>query len=158
MSELDATAFHEAERRIRRVDELVEGMAEVAIDDMAAVALANVRRRRGRHRVTGKGERLVRLQSTGSGDGRRARIHAGGRVAHLIAGGTRAHVIRPVAARALAIGGVGRGFAAAVRHPGTRADPFVAKGIEDSRGAVAAITDTAGDELAVDVAHKIGRR
>jgi len=157
-SELDAAAFSEAARRLRAFGDDVEAAAENSVDDMGAAVLVNVRRRRARHRVTGKGERLVTMEARGSGDGRVARVHAGGRIAHLITGGTRAHPIRPVRARALAFVGPARGFAASVRHPGTRPDPFVARGVDDSRDEVATITDTAGDELAAELAHDIGRR
>jgi len=157
--QLDADAFADAAARLRSVgDKTIGQAAELVVDDMAGAVLANVRRRRGRHRVTGKGERLVTVKATGSGDGRVARVHAGGRIAHLIIGGTRAHPIRPIRARALAFVGPARGFAASVRHPGTRPDPFVARGVDDSRAEVATITDTAGDELAAELAHDIGRR
>lgn len=157
--ELDGSAFGAAAASLRRVagDEL-EAAAETTVDDMAAAVLVNVRRRRARHRVTGKGERLVSVHGHGSGDGRVARVHAGGRVAHLITGGTAAHPIRPHRAHALAFAGPARGLVASVRHPGTRPDPFVARGVDDSQGAIASITDTAGDELAAELAHDIGRR
>lgn len=158
MSAMDGSAFRDASRRLADVGELVDAAAGDVVDDFAAAALDNVRRRRARHRVTGKGERMIGIRATGSGSGRVARVHAAGKVAAILAGGSRAHVIKPVAGRALQLVGTSRGFAAAVRHPGTRADPFVEKGIDDTRADTESITDAAADELAVDVARKIGRR
>jgi hypothetical protein len=156
--ELDAAAFAAAGRQARRIGELVEAMAESTVDELGVIALANVKRARGRRRKSGRGERMITLRSSGSGAAETARVHAGGRVAPILAGGSRAHVIRPHAARALTVPGAARGFAAAVRHPGTRPFPFVAIGLEDTRGDLARITDDAGDELAADIAHRIGRR
>lgn len=158
MSELDGSAFRDASRRLRDVGDLVDATAGDVVDDFAAAALDNVRRRRARHRVTGKGERMIGIRTVGSGATRVARVHASGKVAAIIAGGSRAHAIRPVAARALQMPGTSRGFAAAVRHPGTQPDPFVAKGIADTRPELESITDAAADELAVAVTRKIGRR
>lgn len=150
-SEFDAAAAFLRDDAARLIDSAAAG----TVDDVGSLALVNVRRRRARHHVTGKGERFVTLRTQGAGAHHTATVHAGGQVAPLIAGGTRRHVIRPHGAHALALGGGARGFAASVRHPGTRADPFVHKGITDTRQQAGRITDQTGAELVADLARAV---
>lgn len=156
---IDGRPFTAAAARIRTLGDQVDQVADDTLEAIGVVVQDNVQRRRARHRVTGKGERLVSVHSTGSGSARQVRVHAGGRVAHLIAGGTAPHRIRPIRGHALALerNGALVGFADVVRHPGTRADPFVAEGIADSSGDVDSITAGAARELVDDLARDIGR-
>lgn len=156
--EIDTSEFDAAAAGLAGAHELVNRLAGAAVDDMAEAALVNVRRRRAAHRVTGKGERMITLRETGAGANRRAVVHAAGQVAPLIAGGTRRHIIRAAAGHALAFAGPARGFAANVRHPGTRADPFVHRGLEDTRPRVRQITDTTATRLASGLADELGGR
>lgn len=153
---VDASEFNEAADELGRFGPELGKVAGDTIDDMAGAVLVNVRRRRARHHVTGKGERMITVRASGSGAHREARVHAGGKVARILVGGSRAHVIRPAAGHALRMTGPARGFAAAVRHPGTRPDPFVAEGVDDSRARIDTITDQAGAELVAELAHEIG--
>jgi len=58
--------------------------------------------------------------------------------------GTRAHTIRPKKARALAFKKGGKMiFARGVRHPGTKAQPFMANAVDAGRGAINSIFLTA---------------
>lgn len=153
---IDGAAFAAAARRLEaEAPAAIDRAAERSVDELAELTLAAVRVRRARHRVTGKGERLVGIRATGSGSHRVARVHAAGRVAHLITGGTRAHAIRPHRADALRIRGAARGFAAAVHHPGTRADPFVAEGIADARGDAHRVVDDAARAIVRDLGDEL---
>lgn len=153
--DVDGAAFARAAKALAKLD--MGPVAASTIDDIATVVQANVRAARRRHRVTGKGERLVSVHATGQGKNRVARVHAGGRVAHLLTGGTAPHVIRPLSGRAIPLAGRPGSFAAAVHHPGTRPDPFVAAGVAASQGEIRAIADAAVDELAHDLTTAIRR-
>jgi hypothetical protein len=50
------------------------------------------------------------------------------------------------------------GFARAVHHPGTRADPFVADGVADARRELEGDFSKAGDRLASNLAKSMTRR
>lgn len=152
MSAIDATSFRAAESGLERFDEQLAGVAEATLERMADAAAEGVRAARRRHHVTGKGERLVSVRSSGAGTRRTLRVHAGGRVAHLLTGGTRPHPIRALEGRALRLAGSTRPFAAAVRHPGTRADPFVARGVAAARPDIDRLVAGAADELVADLA------
>jgi hypothetical protein len=154
---LDTSSMTRAAKRLRKVELVLAPVAEATVDDFAAVVLINVRKRRLRHRGTGKGARMVNVRAKGRGLARVARVHASGRVAPIIAGGSRPHMIRVGPGEAIPLYG-GSLFAASVQHPGTRADPFVHKGIRDARAQVQKITDDAARELAADVAHELRRR
>ncbi len=112
----------------------------------------NVRARARRHRRSGVMERRISVKVSGTGIRQEVRVHAGGKVAHLVIGGTRPHRIvapgRPIPLE-------GRRFAQSVRHPGTRADPFVALGVADSTADIAAGLEDAGGVLVRDLARRI---
>lgn len=150
---IDATEVRAAQHGLDRFDDRLGRVAGRSVDVIAADALVNVRRRRARHRVTGRGERMIELRAHGTGTARTATVEAHGYVAAILAGGSRGHVIRARNARALYLGA--RGFAASVRHPGTRADPFVAKGLADTRAAIERQTRGAADALAAELADEL---
>jgi hypothetical protein len=133
---------------------------EPAIRKAATAVQQAVRAAARPHRRTGKLERFVSVTGGGTGLETELRVHAGGRVAHLITGGTVPHDISAVRSRALPIAGVGGavGFAATVHHPGSRADPFVARGVAASEREVSQITDRATRELAHDLAESMTGR
>lgn len=156
-AELDATAFRLAAAALEDAGDAIDDVAGDVLGDVALAVQANVQAARRRHRRTGKGERLVSVRSSGSGASRVLRVHAGGRVAHLITGGTAPHSIRPLARRALSLAGGLQPFAASVRHPGTQADPFVARGVAASRDEVDRLAAAGAAELADDLATVIRR-
>lgn len=115
-----------------------------------------VRQAGGRHRGTGKMLRNVRARATGSGTATRVHVTTGGSVAHLIVGGTRGHFISPTRGRALVLaGGELRSLA---HHPGTRPDPFVARGVADAADELDRIYRDLGDAIVADLAHELDRR
>lgn len=153
--DVDATELKHAAAVLEAARPIIDHAGAETVDAIGDLALINVRRRRARHHVTGRGERFITLRTEGSDANHRATVHAAGRIAPLIAGGTRRHVIRPHGAHALRMASGPRPFAANVRHPGTRADPFVHEGITDTRQQVARITDQTGAELVADLARAV---
>lgn len=146
----------------RRHFERVAGdHVEPALEAAGATAQEHVRQAARRHRKTGKLERFVKVRSSGHGLEATVDVHASGRVAHLITGGTGPHDIAPVRSRAIAMtspGGDLVGFAATVHHPGTRPDPFVARGIEASGRDVERIVHAAGDRIVGDLSKQMTSR
>ena len=157
-SPIDARDFAAASSALAHFDDQVDLVTDDTLEAIGETVLEHVRTARRRHRVTGKGERLVSLKSTGSGVARRIRVHAGGRVAHLLTGGTAPHRIRPLHRKALQLGLAGRPFAAVVAHPGTRADPFVARGVAAAMGEIDQLAAAGARELATQLSDEIGRR
>lgn len=155
---IDARDFAQAAdalepRALRRTEGKVIGPA---IARTAETVQRHVRAAARRHRRTGKLERFVSVTGGGQGLDTELRVHAGGRVAHLIVGGTAPHEISAIRSRALPIAGPSGSvsFAGAVRHPGTRPDSFVARGVAAAEHDVRQITDKA----ARDVAHELAQR
>lgn len=143
--------FSQASAAFRELDDLsapILADAEVRIGDDLVDAITQ---RARRHRRTGRMERGIKATVDGHGLKQTVRIHAGGPVAHLIIGGTRPHRIA-APTRPIPLGG--QRFAASVRHPGTRADPFFAAAVDASAGDVATALDTAG----ADLVHRLARR
>jgi hypothetical protein len=132
-----------------------------AIEASGTAVQEHVRRAASAHRRTGKLEKFVGRKVAGRGLATTVDVHASGRVAHLITGGTAAHDISPIAARAIsmtAAGGALVGFAGSVHHPGTKADPFVARGVADAAADVARIVDAAGTAIVRDLARAMTSR
>ena len=137
LADLQADVSRLETRRVRELDDAAEAGAEHVRDAVA--------RRAGRHRASGRMARQVKVIARADG----LAVHASGRVAHLITGGTAPHTIRSHG-RALELrsaGGGLRGFAEVVHHPGTRADPFVARGLEDALPDVDRELEHAGDRI-----------
>lgn len=137
-------------------DRLAGPVAEDGVQAIADAARTRVRAAARRHRRTGKMESRVTIRATGDGIHTTARVHAGGR-APIIVGGSRPHLIRPVRAHVLAISGPGRitGFAAMTHHPGTRADPFVMRGLAAADADIEAIVTDEARELLTDLTRRI---
>lgn len=153
-TDIDATDFRVAAAALEHFDDHVDDVADPVVDGIGDTVLEHVRQARRRHHRTGKGERFVTLQAKGAGVHRVVRVHAGGRVAHLLTGGTRPHTIR-ARTHALPIaphGGQAVAFAASVRHPGTKADPFVARGVAAASADIDRLAAAGADELARDLA------
>lgn len=152
---IDTDAVAELAAELARdTDAEVGRTAEDLVRDTAGEALAAVRRGARRHRRTGRTEDSIAVAVTGSGDATRAVVTAGGATVFLV-GGTRAHTIEPLAGRVLAFSGPTTGFAAHVRHPGTDADPFIARGMRAITGELDTITDTAAARLADRLADRL---
>lgn len=140
---------------LRHLDPVIGTVAAATTLDMGRAAEARIRARARRHRRTGGMDRRLRLTTTGHGIGQRVTVHAGGKVAHLIVGGTRRHRIT-AHGRPLPIGGAGvRRFAESVQHPGTRPDPFVARGYADARGEIRSELAGAAQDLARAAARAV---
>jgi hypothetical protein len=112
------------------------------------------------HRRSGRMAGQVRRSLAGAGVGTVATVTAGGLEARLLTGGTRPHAIAAVRAGALAIRGAGSlsGFASSVRHPGTRPDPVVARGLAAAARDIDTTIDRTADELADELADVAGGR
>ena len=144
-AQLDAAEFHD----------LAGDIIGPQLDELGDVIAANVRTAARRHRRTGAMEGTIRARRSGSGFGELVDVTAGG-PANMIIGGTRPHEIRPLAGRALPLAGKPGSFASLVHHPGTRPDPFVARGVQASAGDVAATLDRAGAQLVDRLAADLG--
>lgn len=160
---INADDFAQAARSLepRALERVAGPHIKHAIDRSGSVIRDQVRSAARRHRRTGRLEGQITAKSTGTGFGAEATVHAGGPVAHLIVGGTAPHEISPVRSRAIAmtrVGGELVGFAGAVHHPGTRADPFVARGVAAAERDVARIVNAAGDAITADLAHHMTSR
>lgn len=160
---IDRNAFKPAADALApRAFEKVAGRhVEKAIDASGSTVQEHVRRAASSHRKTGRLERFVNRKTAGRGLEATASVHASGRVAHLITGGTAPHEISPIASRAIAMAtasGELVGFAGSVHHPGTRADPFVTRGVADAAGDVARIVDAAGTAIVRDLARSITKK
>lgn len=132
--------------------------AEQLVRADTADALEAVRLAASRHHRTGRLERGIQASVTGAGFKAEGTVAATSSDAHFILSGVRAHTIRPLAARALALlgGSLGaRAFAGSVRHPGSRPDPFVDRGLASARTALDANLDRSAEQLAEDVAARI---
>lgn len=133
-----------------RSDDVLGAVAEAAIGEMAVALQASVRQAASRHRRTGELDRRIRLvDDHPAGISSSAELRVIGRVAPIIIGGSRSHVIGPRRAGALAFAGPPHGFASRVNHPGTRPDPFFARGVTQARADIDRITDASAD-LAAD--------
>lgn len=146
-----------------------------------------VRAQAASHRRTGKMAGRIQYSKTGFGLDTIVKVRAGGPVAHLVEGGTRAHEIRAGkgsgqlggAGQALTIRGAGsvnsrwsgggskavRGAGAdvlavrnVVRHPGTRAEPFFARGVADARDEVQQLVDAGAATMANNLAFRMSRK
>lgn len=154
---IDASEFRAAAAALEdAADRILGNVAEDTIDRMADQVEAKVRAQARKRSRTGRMARNVRqLETVEAGFGSRATVKATGMVAPIIIGGSVPHAIRPLRARALGpLAGNGPApFAAGVRHPGTRPDPFFARGVRDAD--VDTIIDRsaarAADELAAAV-------
>lgn len=153
---IDTSDLSAAAHELRDFGREAGAVLEVTTDAEGELVADAVRARARRHTASGRMARQVSAKSSGRGAHRRVTVHAAGRVAHLITGGTRAHPIRPLRADALRMAGVGRGFAEAVRHPGTRADPFVDRGLDDSRPELARLDGLAADKINRELANDVG--
>ena len=147
----------------------------------------HVRAQAASHRRTGKMAGRVQYTKTGFGLATVVKVRAGGPVAHLVEGGTAGHEIRAGkgsgqlggGGHALTIRGSGsvnsrwsgsgsravRGAGAdvlavrvAVRHPGTRADPFFARGVADARAEVQTLVDAGAATMARNLAFRMSRK
>lgn len=80
------------------------------------------------------------------------------RYARFIHSGTRPHIIAARRRQALRWrAGGGWRFAKRVRHPGTKADPFLYAALDNSRAAIDAIFERYTDKTLEEVARDIGR-
>lgn len=133
---IDVTEFTAAAATLEgQADRILGNVAEGAVEGIADAVEAKVRTQARRHSRTGRLVRNVRqLEAVDAGFASKATVKATGMVAPIIIGGSRPHAIRPI--RAHALGPLtGRGpapFASGVRHPGTRPDPFFARGVRDA--------------------------
>lgn len=130
----------------------IDHAMDPAIAELGRDIQRNVRDAGRSHRRTGRMEAAVTVGSAGPGGG--IEITAGP-PANLIVGGTRAHEIR-AHGHALRLDGASIPFAGVVHHPGTRADPFVARGIDRSGPDIADALDTAGAEIVHTLAAALG--
>jgi hypothetical protein len=146
----------------------------------------HVRNRAAPHRRSGHMAGRVQYKRQGVGVGTTVTVYAGGPVAHLLEGGTRPHEIGLGKAagqlggsgKALTIRGSGsvnsrwagagskgvRGAGAdilavrtGVHHPGNRAVPFFADGVDDSEAEVQGIIDRGAATMANNLAFHIER-
>ena len=160
---IDARDFKAAADALERqaFGELAGDVLGPTLTDAGDLVTSAVKARARRHRRSGRLEAQISSTTVGDGLDTRIRVRAGGRIAPIIVGGSRPHEIRAVRSRALrmlAPGGRLIGFARAIRHPGTRPDPFVAEGIADARGDISAEVDRAGDRLVSELAGSMTRR
>lgn len=124
-----------------------------AIRKMANAGRREVRAAMRPHRRTGKMAGKVRNWIDGYGIETVAKVKAGGTVVHLIVGGTAPHELRPSEKRAMTIRAPGRAGAVVavrrgpIRHPGTRPDPVVERGIEAAMPELGRIMDATTVDL-----------
>lgn len=157
--DIDTRDLVAAAAALERFDELAGDVAAPTLDDAGGQALEAVRSRAGRHRVTGRMQSQIRLERTGDGIRHEVTVRAGGPMARIVAGGSVAHEIKPIRARALALhGAVRHPFAARIRHPGTHADPFVERALDDAIPEIDRTVDSAADRLAGQLADTMTRR
>lgn len=145
LRELDSVAALELERAERRIGEVVAD---------------NVRVAARRHRRTGALEKGIGVTVRGKGKAAVVTVTSAAPESNLVAGGTRPHTIRPIRSHALAIQPEGAivGYAAVVSHPGSKADPFFAAGVDASAGEIQQITADAADAIAGELVTRIKRR
>lgn len=124
--------------------EIVDATLEDLARKVGDVVRDSIRKSAGRHGLASS----VVVHTSGRGAGIRVLVAAEGRLVHLIVGGTRPHEIRAIGDHALAIGSGPTPFVHSVRHPGTRPDPFVARGVELAAPAIASIMQSAAGDLA----------
>lgn len=95
-------------------------------------ARRNIRARAKPHKRTGRMADHVRTRFRGRGMDQVGGVRATGSGSNLIVGGVKPHRIAG-SLMPMWKGGSIEGFSRAVEHPGFAADPFVDKGIEDTR-------------------------
>jgi bacteriophage HK97-gp10 putative tail-component len=157
---IDATELRAAAKALRALDEAAAPALEKAERAIGPVVADNVRIAARRHRRTGALERSITVQVRGKGAATQVSVHAGGASAHLVAGGVKRHRIRALPGHALAFERAGSvtSFAAAVEHPGFKAHPFFAEGVEASAAQIDKITAQALDATAGELATRMRRR
>jgi uncharacterized protein (DUF1501 family) len=154
--EVDARDFRAAAVALGSFDGIVDDVIGPTELRAGEVLEAAIRSAGSRHRATGKMLRNIKARPVGSGVGTRVRVTTGGSVAHLIVGGTRGHFISPTRGRALVLaGGELRSLA---HHPGTRPDPFPARGIADAADELDRIYTDAGAAIVDQLADELKRR
>jgi hypothetical protein len=118
-------------------------LARIVAKHVKAEAPVGTRFQGYKGKLSKKGKQVKRkrlkstVQSRVLNGGDDAAVFAISRHAHLIEHGTKSHMIQRRYAKALSIGGHLVG-ANAVRHPGFPANPFLARGAEESKGEIAA--------------------
>lgn len=162
---VDASDFAKAAEALSRQGFETEAgkVAAATIRKGINAARRHVRAAAKPHRKTGRMSGNVRTSFTGRGLDLEGRVFAGGRVAHLITGGVKPHA-EPGPAKqghVMAIHGPGRSgpvvaFARHVEHPGFGADPFFARGVDESHADIEAALQAGVDSLASDLAARIG--
>lgn len=154
---IDAREVLEAGRQLDGAFSAVsDAYLEGAVEDLADVAQVSIRAAARRHRATGHLERNVRkVADRPAGASSSATVRATGMIAPIIVKGSAAHVIRPIHAHALDLSGSSRRLAASARHPGTRADPFVARGIETMSGDVERVAERTVEKVAGRLAAEL---
>lgn len=126
--------------------DLVPAVAETVRDAVAAAAPARTGQLRRRVRV---------VDAHVSGMATTETVAVIGRVAPIIIGGSAPHPIAPRHARALRFAGPPRGFAESVRHPGTRPDPFFARGARAAGSDIDRLTERAADRSVAELAQLV---
>lgn len=163
---IDADDFIKASQALDHhgFDRIAGKRAGQAVRKAANVVRRSVRQAARSHRRTGKMAQRISVKVQGYGLDTEARVHAGG-VAPIIVGGSRPHDLAPINSRALAMTSTGQpggpliGFATAVHHPGTRPDPFVARGIDEARADVQRTINEAAGAMLAELATRLeGRR
>lgn len=163
---IDARDFERAAAAMDQAgfDRVAGARAGQTIRKAANAVRRQVRATARPHRKTGRMASRISVRISGRGLDTEARVHAGG-VAPIIVHGSKAHDLAPVNSRALAMSTSGQaggpliGFASAVHHPGTRPDPFVARGIEQAQPELQQVIDQAAGALLAELATRIeGRR
>jgi hypothetical protein len=136
-----STFAHAAERTIPRMAEEVEAAVRVAAAP---------------HRRTGKLASLIGTErERDAGIDSEATVRVAGRVAPIIVHGSRRHAIRARAGHALAFAGPPHGFASRVNHPGTRPDPFFARGVRAAEPSIDRIVTSSAEAIASELAELV---
>lgn len=146
---IDASAFAKAALAYGgNFDAYASGEIQRVMDQIGEIVQRAVRKRAKRHYRTGRLEKNVRVKATGEGWSRRVSVHSGGHAAHLVAGGVKPHLMHARdRAMPLYVGGSIVGFSEAVKHPGTKGDPYFHVGRMNSRLAINAVLKASAKKL-----------
>lgn len=133
--ELQIRGLEQVEQMFRKAPQKMLTEIQSAINRSILIIERNAKRQAPVNKAPGGGtlRQSIKARMTGKATGE---VEVGASYAIYVHEGTRPHIIRPVRRKALANVRTKQMFGRLVMHPGTKANPFLQRAIDDSEQAV----------------------